>query len=478
MSPHKPRPVNVELLNRLRDVLGGRRVSHAEIDRLNYGRDLWPRSLLELRRGEVTHQPDFIIWPETADQVSRVLRLCNEMRIPVIPFGGGSGLCGSAVPQSGGVVLDMKKMSRIEKISDQSNIVVVQPGILGAILERELNHRGYTLGHFPGSLGTSTLGGYLATRSAGMASTYFGSIADILISLQVVLADGTVLQTRTSPRRATGPDFNNLFLGSEGALGVITHTHLRIHLLPDVHFYRSLSFKKFSDGVNALRLILRAGLRPYFVRLSDPEDVAGPLADIGIKVNGSLLTLVFGGRESLVEVAGRRAIEIARANGGRDQGEDPAQTWYQHRYSEFYRQSPLMDQPNTLFDTVEVAVSWTGVDKLYRAVRGALPKSVHAAGQISHAYPEGCALQFALTGQASDGKDLELYDETWDRIMPAVIEAGGVISHHHGIGLQKGKWLPRQLGAGYGLLLGIKRRLDPNNILNPGKFTTHLEAPC
>jgi alkyldihydroxyacetonephosphate synthase len=475
-TPKKP-AVNVEMLNRLRDVLGGRRVSYAEIDKLSYGRDMWPRQQIEMRRGQVRFAPDFIVWPETTEHVSRVLRLCNEVCMPVVPFGAGSGLSGSAVPQSGGVLLDMKKMNRIEKISDQSNIAVVQPGIVGALLERELNKRGYTMGHFPGSLGTSTLGGYLATRSAGMAATYFGGIEDILISLQVVLPDGTVIQTRTSPRRATGPDFNHLFLGGEGAFGVVTNTHVRIHILPDAYFFRALAFKKFSDGLEALRLMLRIGVKPAFVRLSDGADTAG-LSEIGINVKGCLLSMVFAGRETLAELGSRKGMEIARAAGGRDLGEDPARTWYAHRYNEFYRQSPALAEADAVFDMIETSVSWSEAMQVFQAVKAAAPKRIKVAVHVAHAYPEGCALQFVLTGKAAPGKDLELYDQMWDAIVPAIDGAGGSISHHFGIGLQKGKWLPRQQGVGYSLLLGVKRRLDPNNILNPGKFATYTEAPC
>ncbi|MDP8225887.1 MAG: FAD-binding oxidoreductase [Candidatus Lernaella stagnicola] len=478
MSAKRSRRINVELLNRLRDVLGGRRVSHAQTDAINYGRDMWPRSLLEIRRGRVPHRPDFIVWPETTDHVSRVLRLCNEMCVPVVPFGAGSGMCGAATPVSGGVILDMKKMNRVEKISEQSNIAVVQPGILGALLERELNAKGYTLGHFPGSLGTSTLGGYLATRSAGMAATYYGGIERILISLQVVLPDGTVVQTRTTPRRATGPDFNHLFLGSEGTLGVITHTHLRIHALPDMYGYRGLAFKKFEDGLKAVRLILRAGLRPAYVRLSDSADTAGPLSEAGLSISGCLLSLVFAGRESLVDLALRKATEIARSARGRDHGEEPARIWYENRFSEFYEQSPWFGQPDTVFDVLEIAAPWKHVPQAYQMVKAAVPKRVTAAGYVSHAYPEGCSLQFMLRGKATPGKDVELYDQMWKKIMPAVQKSGAVISHQHGIGLHKADWWQEQAGPGHALLAGIKRRLDPNNILNPGKFATDTEAPC
>jgi len=476
MNPvHPRRRVNVELLNRLRDILGGKRVSRQPIDTLNYGRDLWTSGMLAIRRGEIDHRPEFIVWPQTTEEVSRVLRLCNEMEVPVTPFGGGSGLTGGAIPMEGGVVLDMKKMKRLVRISEQSSLAVCQPGILGGQLERELNRLGYTLGHFPGSLNTSTLGGYLATRSAGMAATYYGKIEDLVISMQVVLADGTVINTRTAPRRATGPDFNHLFLGSEGLLGVITRAHLRIHLLPETFFMRSLSFKNLSDGLTSLRLIMRAGLRPMYVRLSDEADTDETLRAMGIDAGGNLLVLVFGGWEKQVETAGRKAVELCREHHGRDFGEAPAKQWYDKRFSEFFRQSELLSQPDAVFTTVEVVALWSRVGSVLQAARAATPAGLRLLSCVPHAYPEGASLQFSLVGRAPAATDRQLHENAWKALLTATHEAGGVISHHTGLGLQKMPWLARHKSTAYRLLVGVKRRLDPQNILNPGKLLEALE---
>lgn len=477
-TPTARRHVNVELLNRLRDVLGGTRVSHGTLDGISYSRDLWPRGTLGVRRGRIENRPELIAWPETTEEVSRILRICNEMRVPVVPFGAGSGMCGAAVPRRGGIVLDLKRMKQVERISDQSNLVVCQPGILGAHLERELNRHGYTLGHLPGSLGTSTVGGYLATRSAGLAATYYGKIEDMVISLQVVLPDGTVVTTRTAPRRATGPDFNHLFLGSEGALGVITRTHLRIHLLPEAYFFRGLAFKNLAAGLESLRLILRCGLRPLFVRLCDEDDTATTMNELGIAVRGCLLVLIFGGGAGLVELSGRKAVEICRGLDGRDHGEEPARVWYEHRYAEHYRQSEILAEPETIFDTIDVAATWRDVEGVYRAVRSAVPKEIRLAAHVPHAYPEGCSLEFTMTGRAKAKKDLELYDRAWALVLDALGKNGGVLSHHHGIGLQKDKWRARQQPVAEALLRALKRQLDPYDILNPGKFDGEPEDAC
>ena len=479
MDHAKPkRSTNVELLNRLRDVLGGRRVSRSVTDRVNYGRDLWPRSLLEVRQGDVPHQPDLIVWPETTEEVSRIVKICSEMKTSLVPFGAGSGMCGGIQPLCGGVVLDTKRMNRLERLSPESQLAVCQTGILGVHLEQELNRRGYTMGHFPGSFGTSTLGGYLATRSAGQAATMYGKIEDMVVSLQAVLADGTIIHTRTAPRRATGPDFNHVLLGSEGALAVLTRAHMRVHALPSARVFRSLSFPKLDAGLEAVRLILRFGLRPTIVRLSDEADTATTINALGFSVRGCLLALVFDGDTAQTELESGKALEICRANGGRDQGEDPARHWYNHRFSEHYRQSPLVAEEKTLLDTIELVTTWTNVRPVYDAVRKALNRQATVLAHVPHAYPEGCALAFTVLCKISAEGEFKRYDRVWQSAMEAALKSGAVISHAHGIGRQKVRWLAKQNPLALTLMQGLKRRLDPNNVLNPGKFTVDVECPC
>lgn len=469
---------NVELLNQLRDVLGGRRVSRSETDRINYGRDLWPRSLLEVRRGQVPHQPEMIVWPETTEEVSRVLRICNDMRVPIIPFGAGSGLCGAAQPVCGGVILDTKRMTRIERIVPESQMVVCQTGIIGAHLETELNRRGLTMGHFPGSFGTSTLGGHLSTRSAGQSATGYGKIEDMLISMQVVLADGTVTRTRTAPRRATGPDFNHLFLGSEGALGVITSANMRLHMLPEARTFRAVTFKKMGVGLDAVRQMLRLGLRPAIARLSDKADTATTLHALGVKAKDCVLLLVFEGRAARVDLEMQKALAICRELKGRDYGEDPARHWYSHRHAEQFRQSPLMVEENLLLDTVELSTTWSNAENLYTAMRKALSKQASVLGTMAHAYAEGCSLAFTVIGQAGGEDDLTAYDAVWQTALNTALQTGGAISHAHGLGRLKIDWLARQNPTALKLLRGMKCRLDPNNILNPGKLAPCTEGAC
>jgi alkyldihydroxyacetonephosphate synthase len=467
------RSINVELLNRLRDVLGGKRVSRSALEGIGYSRDMASGALLETRRGQIGRRPDFIVWPESTEEVSRILRLCNEVRMPVTAFGAGSGWFGGAAPICGGVVIDMKRMNRLERLSELSNIAVCQPGIVGQHLEAELNRHGYTLGHFPGSMGTSTLGGWLASRSAGMAATAYGRVEDMVVSLQVVLADGVVLHTRTAPRRATGPDFNHLFLGSEGTLGVITRAHMRVHLMPEARFFRGLAFKNFGDGLTAVRQMLRIGVRPSFLRLSDEADAAATLQPLGVNLSGSVLSLVFDGRPSQVDLFGRRAVDICRQLGARDHGEEPARVWCERRYAEAYRQSVIMADSDATMDTIEASTSWRDAPAVVQAVHAATAKNIALATHVPHAFPEGPTLRFVMVGPQGDA-----YDRARDETLAAALQAGAVINFHRAVGAETRRWFAHHSAIDRRLLAGIKKRLDPQNILNPGKIALDAEKSC
>ncbi len=204
------------------------RISTSIVHRFAYSRDLWPLKLIELQEFILPELPDVVVWVKDVREVIKVLKLCNENKIPVIPYGGGSGVCGGTVPLKGGVILDMKLMNKIRALKESSLLVEVEAGANGERFERWLNKRGYTLGHFPSSIYCSTVGGWVSTRSAGQASTLYGKIEDMVAALEVVLPDGTVIRTKETPRGATGPDLKSLFIGSEGILGVITSVVLKI----------------------------------------------------------------------------------------------------------------------------------------------------------------------------------------------------------------------------------------------------------
>ncbi|MFT5433904.1 MAG: alkyldihydroxyacetonephosphate synthase, partial [Myxococcota bacterium] len=234
-----------------------------------YSSDMWPRHQIWKMGGQpMRHPPDVVVWPGSEAEVAAVVRACSKYSVPIVPYGAGSGVCGGAVPIRGGVVVDMKRLNRFIEVDDHDLTVTAGPGIIGMHLEEELDARGYTLGHFPSSIVCSTLGGWLAARSAGQFSSRYGKIEDMIVSMRVVLADGSILET--------GPDqpfdWTQVIVGSEGILGLITQATLRMHPKPESAAFRGYRFRNLEDAVRAVRLVMQAGLAPHVIRLYDPFD--------------------------------------------------------------------------------------------------------------------------------------------------------------------------------------------------------------
>jgi alkyldihydroxyacetonephosphate synthase len=265
--------MSAELHAALAEIVGPERVASGLSTRAPYGRDMWPRLLFAARQGQPPgHPPDAVVWPEHEHEVVAIVRRCRELKVPVVPYGAGSGVCGGAVPIRGGVTLDLKRLAAIEHLDDDALTVSAQAGINGQRLEDSLGAHGLTLGHFPSSIYCSTLGGWLAARSAGQMSTRYGKIEDMVTGLRVVTGRGELLELGQAGRATAGPDWMGLILGSEGTLGVITAARLRLRPAPAVRHLRGIGFAEVPEALAALRGLLQRGLRPAVVRLYDELD--------------------------------------------------------------------------------------------------------------------------------------------------------------------------------------------------------------
>ena len=486
------------------------RVSVADEDRLSYARDMWPKAILWIRQGKIPPPPDVVVWPDGEEEVQKVVQLARRHKLPVIPFGAGSGVCGGVTAVRGGISLDLKRLEKVEPVDGERFTVDADAGVMGEVLERRLNAQGYSLGHFPSSIFMSTLGGWLAARSAGQLSTRYGKIEDMVCSLRAVTGRGDVVQTPERPHG--GPDLAELLMGSEGTLCVFTRARLRVQPAPEHRAFRAFRYRSVGAGVEAIRRVLRDGLRPAVVRLYDPFDTAlvarkkphqggrtSPSARglvqselvpfltrlVAPRVFGNpklvnraadlfrscILILMFEGetRRALQEEG--QARELCLKAGGADLGEEPAQEWYRTRYDVSYRMSPVVDD-GMVADTFEVAATWDRVLDVYDRVRAAVAPLAFTMCHFSHAYVEGCSLYFSFAA-ASPGGDRALetrYDELWKTCLSAAMAAGATVSHHHGIGLLKARALAEQLGDARRMVQGLKRALDPDGIMNPGKL--------
>jgi len=274
--------VDVDRLQReLEAIVGPKRVSTRAVELDTYARDMWPRLLLAYRDGvPPAHRPHAVVWPEHVREIVAVVRLARELRVPIVPYGGGSGVCGGAVPVRGGITVDTKRMQQLRAVHGEELICDVEAGLSGERFERELARRGYTFGHFPSSIYCSTVGGWLATRAAGQLSTKYGKVEDRVAGLTVVTGRGEVIETDGPTRALRGPSWTQLIVGSEGTLGIITSARLRVSPAPQLRVFRGFEVDDVAAGVEAIRRVVQRGLRPAVVRLYDELDtLLGSLSD-------------------------------------------------------------------------------------------------------------------------------------------------------------------------------------------------------
>jgi alkyldihydroxyacetonephosphate synthase len=454
-------------LREAEEVVGRDDLRTEEAELLSHSRDAWFLAGVRFLRGEPPVLPGAVAYPESTEEVSRLLRLCSLHGIPVVPYGGGTGVVGGALPCRGALVVDLKKMNRLLEVDGENLLARVQAGMNGWRYEEELNRRGYTGGHIPQSLPSSTVGGWIAHRAAGQFSTKYGKIEDLLVGVEAVMPDGKVVRSRAVPRSATGPRLEQLMLGSEGTLGIVTQATLRIFPFPERRSLLSYTFPSVESALEATRRILRRGFRPAVIRIYDEEEVGLHFRGV-LEGERVLVLFVMEGDRKLVEVEGSVVEEECRSAGGSPSGEEPVKHWLRTRFDVHLAQEVL--KGGGVVDTIEVAVVWTGAAELYRRVREELKGMegmVHISGHFSHFYPEGVCLYLTFAGFPP--KPEAFYWEAWERAMRVTLEVGGTISHHHGVGLVRSRWMGEELGEFLSVLRKIKKALDPENLMNPGK---------
>src|ERR1700704_6129889 len=291
-------------------------------------RDHWPLGIMDERSGKAP-QRVLVARPSGREQVAAILRWANANGVRVTPMGGGTGVCGALSPQAGELVLDMGAFDRILEVDETNLTCSCESGVNGMELEKHLNQRGLTLGHFPSSLPGTTLGGLIATRSSGQESSRYGNVEDMVLSLAVVLPDGTFAAPRPGPRSAVGPALHELWLGSEGALGVVLGAVLRVHRRPDLVVGRGYAFADLASGLETMRAVMQSGIRPLVMRLYDPDDTIFNGYDV--PAGGCVLVVATAG---LAEIAEAEADAVKRfAGGATDLGEEPWNRWQTHRFS-------------------------------------------------------------------------------------------------------------------------------------------------
>ena len=460
-----------EFLDDLKKIVGEKNVSVRKVDLINYARDTWIVPVLKFKNRLKLPEPEAIVWPETTKDVSEILKLANKYKVPVITFGGGAGVVGGVIPTHGGIVLDLKKMKNVIEINKEAHYAIVESGIISQNFEEYLNRFGFTLGHYPMSMNTSTIGGFLATRASGTASTKYGNIEDMVLGLEFVLPTGEIVETLNVPKTSVGPDLKRLIIGSEGVLGVITKITLKIFPIPEKQIYKVFMFKTFDDGMDAIREILQSGIFPAIVRLYDEMDTSAILGRIGVHAEGCVLILRFDGKDEIVKVEDEIASKICQEYNAEQLDSKIGIHWWNHRYDQYFELPEVLE--GGIADTIEIAATWDKLKTVYHKIRDSVSDlEILLMAHLSHAYTTGGCIYFTFVVEYVEDEDDPFIHlkSTWDKIMQACLDSGATISHHHGVGIARNPWIKKELGTGLELLRRIKNALDPNNILNPGKL--------
>ena len=460
----------------LEEIVGPHFISVSKNDKLVYSTDWSWMPQMWLDRGKNLRTPDYIVHPASTEEVSEILKIANKYRIPVIPWGGGSGTQGGALPVYGGIIIDLKRLDKIIEIDEQSLTVTAEAGIILTQLEWAVNDKGLMLPHYPASANCATLGGCLAPRGTGTISTKYGKAEDMVLSMEVVLPTGEIIHTPPVPQHASGPDFFRLFLGSEGTLGIITKATMRLDYLPEARNLRALLFDDLGNALEAGRQIMTRRLEPFVIRLYDPGSTRSRIRRIlGYELEGAYMVMGFDGDPELSALQEKKAMEICDKLGARDLGREPGEAWWEHRY-DFYYPPQNLKLP-WMYGTTETVTTYDKIENLYKSEKAAVEEgykdwNVQFIGHFSHWFHWGVMLycRFIVDEPPEDPEEaLRLHNRIWNTAMTAVLENGGMINEHHGVGLKLSRYMRRQYGDAWPFLLNLKKTIDPNGIMNPGK---------
>jgi len=437
--------------------------------------------LLRIRSGDADDAPDAVIFPGSHEEVLELLHRCGEAHIAVVPFGGGTSVVGGLQPRRDGfsavVAFDLGRMNRLLELDEESRTATLEPGLRGPDAEALLTDRGYTIGHHPQSFEYASVGGFAAVRSSGQASAGYGRFDERVVALRVATPRGTI-ETGRAPKSAAGPDLRQLFLGSEGTLGVITAIRIEVRPVPVARVYEGWRFDSFAAGREAVRRLAQDGPLPTVLRLSDEAETAVNLARPGQVgdgggAGGALAITGYEGKADEVEWrrgAVSAVLRALRAEPDPSAGAD----WFDDRYKGPYLRDALLGA-GALVETLETATFWSGVERLYHDVGGALRESLTKLGtppvvlcHISHVYASGASLYFTV-GAAQLDDPVAQWHAAKSAASDAILGAGGSITHHHGVGVDHREHYFREIGPpAIEALRAVKATLDPAGILNPG----------
>jgi alkyldihydroxyacetonephosphate synthase len=481
-------------------IVGAGAVRDDRLERVAHAAGKGYVDLVRMRAGTPAGAPDAVVLPDSHEQLRAVLELCASRGLAVVPFGGGTSVVGGVEPLSDGhaatIALDTRGIAQIAELDRESRIVTVGAGIRGPALERALAAEGLTLGHWPQSYEYVTIGGCAASRSAGQASSGYGSIAKMVLGLRMAAPAGDIALA-PMPASAAGPGLRELIVGSEGTLGVIDEVSLRVRRAPAERRYEGVMFESFAAGAQALRAMAQEHAMPEVARLSDVAEtrmsmalaggggVKGGLGRAYLTARGRgasqagrcVAILGFEGEEGEVKSRRGRAMGLSRHSGGVALGGSPGRAWLAGRFQAPYLRDELLSH-GVMVETLETATRWSNVERLHDAVAGAIERALANEGtpgivmcHVSHLYETGASLYYTFIARQREGSEIEQWRTVKRAASEAIVSGGGTITHHHAVGRDHAPWLTREIGErGVSALEALKAKLDPAGIMNPGKL--------
>jgi glycolate oxidase len=449
------------------DIVGEDNYTDAIIDMVSYSYD----------SSEHKHRPECAVWPSTTEEVSKVMKLASEKRVPVYPRGAGTGLSGMCVPTGGGIVLDLNRMNKIKKISIEDRLAVVEPGVVYADLDKALAPHGFFFPPDPGSGSVATLGGNIATNAGGVKGAKYGTTRDYVLGMEVVLADGRIMRTGSQTIKCvSGYDLTRLIVGSEGTLGVVTEATFKINPKPTATSTAMATFEKLEDAGKAVTEIMSCGVIPAVMEIMDRPTLQAinQNTDLGLpEVDAMLLVVTDGYTHEETDYQMNKIVDVFKANNPMEvikaESESQAAELWKARKTAY----AVLARIESNFALEDVTVPMGKIADLLKGI-----------GEIA----ERTGLQIATFGHAGDGnlhpqilfdgydpKKVEAMEQAVKELFELSIELNGTLTGEHGIGIAKAPFMSLEHDdVEMAIFNAVKKAFDPNNILNPGKMALEV----
>lgn len=419
-----------------------------------------------LRRPNAT-APLCVVLPASTAEVREIILLANDEKVAVVPYGGGSGLMGGALSLQTGIVLDLRRMDGVLEMDKEARLARVQAGIVLEALEKMLNENGLILGHDPWTLPVATVGGAISTNSVGYRGGKYGSMGDQVLGMEVVLPNGEILRTRSVSKSSTGISLKHLFIGGEGCFGIITEATLRVFPLPEKRSLYAFRFASFEEGFTAIQKVFARGLNPALIDFGD---------DAAKVHGGAVLYLAFEGTREVVEAEEQLILAVCDEGRGRRLSQEEAERFWHdrhviaRRFMQNRRQRRERGRDGVYRDWIHVALPGSKVLPFRKAAIEIIERrGVHLQESGLWIQPELFSMRLGIEDDGTNKAQLVL-EETVDELLRLVQRMGGSMEYTHGVGVKLASHMKEEHGYGLKVMRQIKKALDPNNIMNPGKM--------